>query len=118
MLHMNKKDKDPLFGNNLDLEEARRRSDAIYGTGWTQGIPLLIIVFLWNLWFFTIPPEFRRSRLCDEADAAAYPERCMTANQFASGIVEYYKGGGGIQWNFEVGSSTREFFEGNENNDQ
>lgn len=118
VLHMNMNnnkndydENDPLFGN--DLEQARRRNDAIYGTGWTQGLPLLLIVFLLNAWFFTIPPEFRRTRICSEQDTMAYPERCMTTTQFTSGIVEYYKNGGGINWNFEVGSSTREFYERN-----
>ena len=63
---------------------------------------IMPIVLLINIWFFTVPPEFRRARLCSEMDTAAYPEVCMTPKMFASGIVEYYKGGGGIQWDFSI----------------
>ena len=63
---------------------------------------IMPIVLLINIWFFTVPPEFRRARLCSEMDTAAYPEVCMTPKMFASGIVDYYKGGGGIQWDFSI----------------
>jgi hypothetical protein len=63
---------------------------------------IMPIVLLINVWFFTIPPEFRRARLCSEMDTAAYPGVCMTPKMFASGVADYYKQGGGIQWDFSI----------------
>uniref|UniRef100_A0A7S4A9X0 Uncharacterized protein n=1 Tax=Pseudo-nitzschia australis TaxID=44445 RepID=A0A7S4A9X0_9STRA len=51
------------------------------------------IVIAINIWFFSIPVEYRRTRFCNEADSAAYPERCMTSKQFTEGISNYYKNG-------------------------
>ena len=51
------------------------------------------IVIAINIWFFSVPVEYRRTRFCNEADSAAYPERCMTSKQFTEGISNYYKNG-------------------------
>mmetsp|Transcript_52350 Transcript_52350/g.126623 ORF Transcript_52350/g.126623 Transcript_52350/m.126623 type:complete len:200 (-) Transcript_52350:79-678(-) len=77
--------------------------DKVWKTlGLDRAAIIMPIVLLINIWFFTIPPEFRRARMCSEMDTAAYPEQCMTPKMFASGIVDYYKGGGGIQWDFSI----------------
>jgi hypothetical protein len=62
--------------------------------GLGRGAVLLTIAVLINIWFFTIPTEFRRTRLCNEFDTQAYPELCMTPKMFVNGISEYYKNGG------------------------
>ena len=46
-----------------------------------------------NLWFFTIPTEFRRSRLCSAEETANFPTKCMTTEQFKTRISDYYKNG-------------------------
>ena len=58
-------------------EEARQRSERINGTGAT-GKSLLLIVFVFCAWMFTIPPEMRRMNLCDAAETAQNPESCIT----------------------------------------
>lgn len=61
--------------------------------GLGRGAVLLAIVLLINVWFFSIPTEFRRTRLCNEFDTQAYPELCMTPKMFVNGISDYYKNG-------------------------
>lgn len=85
------------FPTFMDDEAKVRRA-----LGLDRGAVLLAIVLVINAWFFTIPVEFRRTRLCSEMDTAAYPEQCMTPNQFAGGIADYYREGGGIKWDFSV----------------
>lgn len=73
--------------------------------------PLLFALSLFIcVWFFTIPPEFRRARLCDEEQTAAYPDKCMTLLQMSQGIAAYYQQGGGIQWDFSVDPGIKEYF--------
>ena len=96
--------------DDVDRNEARRRSDAIGGTG-TEGKTLLILGFLLSVWFFTVPPEFRRSRLCTEAETAQNPDVCMTCEQFVGKVVDYYANGGGIQWDFSVAKETKDYFD-------
>jgi hypothetical protein len=78
-----------------DIMSDSTRVDAALGLG--RGSVLLTVVLLINIWFFSIPPEFRRTRLCDDMDAAAYPDRCMTSTQFVEGIKDYYSNGKG-EW--------------------
>lgn len=74
-------------------------------SGRDRGVPLLILACLGSLWFFTIPPEFRRAHICGnpicvENRAACYD--CKTFGELKEEIVEYYQSGGGIQWDFTV----------------
>mmetsp|Transcript_24622 Transcript_24622/g.30279 ORF Transcript_24622/g.30279 Transcript_24622/m.30279 type:complete len:153 (+) Transcript_24622:125-583(+) len=72
-------------------------------TGLKRGKIILPMVMLLAIWFFTIPPEFRRSRLCSEQQVIDNPKsKCITAEKWISGIQEYYRGGGGIQWDFSI----------------
>jgi hypothetical protein len=61
--------------------------------GLGRGAILLVVALLINVWFFTIPTEFRRTRLCTDADTAMYPDVCMTTGQFTKGIADYYING-------------------------
>jgi hypothetical protein len=71
-----------------------------------QGLVLAICV-----WIFSIPPEFRRAFICPENDVClANREQCnncMTSDEWTGGIKEYYKNGGGINFNFEVGAESK-----------
>ena len=95
----------------LDVdEEEKRRSDAIGGTG-LEGKSLLLLSILISVWFFTVPPAFRRSKLCSEAETAQYPDVCMTAGQFSNRVIEYYQNGGGIQWDFSIAPETKAYYD-------
>jgi hypothetical protein len=86
--------------------------DDISGT--KRGIPILVLVLLGNLWCFTIPPEFRRAHICPtpscvESRQSCYD--CRTLNELRAGIADYYRGGGGIKWDFSIDPSTKvDFF--------
>lgn len=86
-----------------DVSSEERGSDEVNTLiGIDRGLYLWAIVIAINIWFFSIPVEFRRTRFCNEADSAAYPDRCMTTKQFTSGIAKYYRNGGGIKFDFSV----------------
>lgn len=86
-----KKDETSEKWREMEFMSDSSKVNAALGLG--RGAVLLTIVLLINVWFFTIPVEFRRTRLCSEMDTAAYPERCMTTSQFTQGISDYYSDG-------------------------
>ena len=72
--------------------------------GTQEGRILLIISCLAVVWGFSIPPEFRRARICTEEQvaAAAKEAHCTTFDNWKSELSQYYKDGGGIKFNFSV----------------
>lgn len=71
--------------------------------GLKRGRILLPLVFGIGVWFFTVPPEFRRARFCTEEQVVANPDsKCITMGDWVSNLKEYYSNGGGIQWDFSV----------------
>lgn len=88
-----------------------------YDDGSGRGKFLLGFVLLVTIWFFSIPKEFRRTHLCFSDRCAANPtfelcHNCVTFGQLTHDIADYYKNGGGIEWNFEVGEETKAIFSG------
>jgi hypothetical protein len=79
------------YFKETDIMDDSARVDAALGLG--RGVVLLAVVMAVNVWFFSIPPEFRRTRLCSDMDTVAHPERCMTTTQFTQGIADYYSNG-------------------------
>ncbi len=72
--------------------------------GIQRGLYLLGIVFFINVWIFSIPPEFRRAKICTEEQVIMFPNSgCMTGSQWVGGIREYYTNGGGINFDFSIG---------------
>lgn len=71
--------------------------------GITEGVYLLAIVGLFNVWMFSIPPEFRRARFCTEEDSIQYADRhCTTFKAWKTGVAEYYANGGGVHFDFSI----------------
>jgi len=72
--------------------------------GSREGRILLIISCLAVVWGFSIPPEFRRARICTEEQvaAAAKEAHCTTFDNWKSELSQYYKDGGGVKFNFSV----------------
>jgi len=71
--------------------------------GLREGKYILIFAMLLSVWLFSIPPEFRRARLCSVEDVALYPERhCTTFRAWREGVVDYYAKGGGVSFDFSV----------------
>jgi len=76
--------------------------DNDYG-GLKEGKYLLIFAFLVNVWLFSIPPEYRRARFCNEEDVRLHPEKnCITFDAWRQGIADYYAGGGGVSFDFSI----------------
>jgi len=92
--------KTPLY---LSKDENPDEKDMGSITGTDQGVWLLGLAVICSVWFFTIPTEFRRSRLCDAEQVKLYPEsKCITPSGWWSGVTGYYANGGGISWDFSL----------------
>lgn len=89
-----------LFSTDDDLAERRRRSG-----GLGRGEVILPFVLAICIWMFSIPPEFRRARICPTAVTSA---DCVTGAQWMEDVQNYYKNGGGIQWDFSIDPKTLE----------
>jgi len=94
----------------LHFDRNDDNDDSIYGTG-IRGKILLAAGVALSIWFFSIPPVYRRTRLCGPEQSAAHPSRCMTPSQFAAGVADYYRGGGGIRWDFSVDPGIKEYYD-------
>ena len=72
-----------------------------------RGKYLFAIVMFAIIWSFTIPPEIRRQHICfsrncrlDNTGKFCYD--CVSFGEYADQIAEYYKGGGGIKFDFSI----------------
>lgn len=75
--------------------------------GLKEGLAILSLSLIVSVWLFSIPTEFRRARFCSEQESAIY-EQCYTVDQWTSGIADYYKNGGRVQFDFSVDPATLE----------
>ncbi|CAB9499978.1 expressed unknown protein [Seminavis robusta] len=97
--------------NNNDNNRKEPYSKVDDGAG--RGVPILVIALLACVWCFTVPPEFRRAYICsdrcalEENRAAPQCNSCVTADEWRSGIAEYYANGGGIQWDFSIDPNSK-----------
>lgn len=86
--------------------EAKKIDDGI-----GRGIPILGLVLVVILWTFTIPPEFRRAYICvdacNEYRDAPQCNNCVTGEEWSNGVKEYYRNGGGIQWDFSIDPNSK-----------
>lgn len=76
-------------------------------SGQRRGLILFPLVLLFTAWLFTIPPEFRRAHLCSEQQVIDYPGKCITADTWINGVKEYYRNGGGIEFDFSIDPGTK-----------
>lgn len=74
--------------------------------GTDVGIYILGFVFAICIWLFTIPPSFRRSNICTVSPEVAPAVNCVSLQEWISDVGDYYKGGGGIQWDFSIDPAT------------
>lgn len=90
----------------------RKSGDSVYGQG--RGSVLLGVVLLLNVWIFSIPPYFRRvhwcaTPTCIENHVAC--DNCVTVSEWTAGIAEYYRNGGGIEFDFTIAPETKKFWD-------
>ena len=90
-----------LFSQNNENNNGNEVDDDTLGT--SRGIILLGIVFLINVWLFSIPTELRRNKFCSEEQVMLYPEsKCITFDTWVNEITSYHSNGGGIQFDFTI----------------
>jgi len=70
--------------------------------GTDVGIYIQIFVLMVCIWLFTMPPNFRRAHICAPQD----DDGCVSFQQWTEGVADYYKGGGGIEWDFSIDPKT------------
>lgn len=75
--------------------------------GMKRGLVIMAVVLTVCVWGFTIPVELRRARWCSAEEAEIYPQ-CYTATQWVAEVQDYYKGGGGIKFDFSIDPGTLE----------
>lgn len=93
-----------LRSTTLFAEPPQRDVNEIIGI--QRGLYLMGIVFFINVWIFSIPPEFRRAKICSEEQVRLFPDSgCVTADKWVDGIKEYYANGGGINFDFSIEKS-------------
>ena len=83
-----------------------------YDDGTGAGNIIFACVLAICVWLFTIPPDFRRAYFCPDSiycrEDQSLCENCVTWNEWFNAIRDYYKGGGGIQWDFSIDPKTLE----------
>lgn len=104
----------PKIHESLHLFQSKP-SSGVDGTD--RGAFLQALVLLGCLWLFSIPPEFRRVHFCvgSRGDIPCVENRakcynCLTFSEWADGVSEYYRNGGGIQFDFTVAEETKQFW--------
>jgi hypothetical protein len=80
--------------------------------GKNRGKVIQVIVLSICVWFFSIPPEFRRTHFCPtsrcvENRATCY--ECTTFGEWKVRVADYYKGGGGVHFDFSIDPATKQF---------
>ena len=72
-------------------------------TGVDNGVWILGFMMMFSVWMFSIPVEFRRAKNCSAEQVRLYPEsRCMTTEMWWGGVIDYYKNGGGVSFDFSI----------------
>jgi len=73
-----------------------------------------IVMFL-NVWMFSLPPSFRRQEICtpevyEQIVAKGNEDKydCITMEMWKDSIVQYYKDGGGVVFDFSINPKTLE----------
>jgi hypothetical protein len=86
-----------------------RTTNYEYGT--ERGNILMAFVMAFCIWTFSIPPSFRRAHICYAqpcVEQRSACSDCVTGEEWISDVVNYYRGGGGIQWDFSIDPKTIE----------
>lgn len=93
---------------SLSLKKQQRTEQDIRRySGTSRGLVLMAMVLLLNIWIFSIPPEFRRQKLCpQEIYDNNNNNNCITAQMWTDQIVEYYRNGGGFHLDFSIDPTT------------
>jgi hypothetical protein len=93
----------------LTVQQMASKGKYDYGSG--RGKIIQVIVLAVCVWSFSIPPEFRRARFCTTSrcvESRASCNDCVTFSEWKVKVVDYYKGGGGVNFDFSIDPATKE----------
>jgi hypothetical protein len=93
----------------ITMLHAERKEDDVTYDGRGRGRYLFVLVLLICIWQFSIPPTFRRAKFCPPAcgkERILCNSKCVRFEDWTRDIVQYYKDGGGIQWDFSIDPNT------------
>ncbi len=82
-----------------------------YDDGSERGYVLQVIVVAICVWSFSIPTEFRRASFCPTTrcvENRASCNDCVTFSEWKIKVIDYYKGGGGVNFDFSIDPATKE----------
>jgi len=90
------------LSNKNDYQSGRSSVD---GRG--TGLILLGLAVAASVWLFSIPPEFRRARICTDVECSKDGTVCcITPKAWLTGVADFYRNGGGIEWDFSIDPAT------------
>ena len=90
------------FQRNLTLQSTKNKADPL---GLKRGSVVLVIAVIYNIWLFSIPPEYRRAKTCSAEQVQAKLNcHCITNEDWWSGVKEYYRDGGGVHFDLSIES--------------
>ena len=99
---------DRVTASSTATHAGQKRDDTSYdGVG--RGQYIFVVVLFICIWQFSIPPTFRRAKFCPPACAKERTlcrNPCVTVEEWTNDIVQYYRNGGGIQWDFSIDPNT------------
>ena len=101
-----------LYGSPSQDDGKARRTRSY---GLERGLVIQTIVVAFCVWLFSIPPEFRRAYFCSTTyceQNRSQCHNCVTTAEWSAGVAEYYKNGGGIEFDFTVADETKQFWQG------
>lgn len=87
------------FSTSLKAEEKESSSSGLLDDYEKRGNVFFAIVMLTIVWIFSIPPEFRRAHFCSTKEVRY---DCVSFGEWTSAIGDYYKGGGGVHFDFSI----------------
>lgn len=98
----------------MRLRGSEDNNAAVDGTG--RGLVVMAISLFACVWIFSIPPEFRRAHICTSNRPSVVVDgsssTCVPLGAWVDDVADYYKGGGGVHFDFSIDQSTRDFWSG------
>jgi len=82
--------------------------------GSREGNYLLVLALAICVWMFSIPTEFRRAHFCASNECVerrAACNDCITLSEWSTGVADYYKNGGGVEFDFSIDPATKKTWE-------
>lgn len=103
-----------LANDNNNTLSKKKVNDGTQG----RGLILFGLVLALNVWMFSLPASFRRRNVCNDdvyqrivVDSGVKPNDdryCITMEMWKQSIVDYYKNGGGVEFDLSIDPKTLE----------